>query len=92
LTVFLILLPLGSSRPHRELIAHDGLALPPTVVVAVVLAVEVDFREAALIGGLGARGLVRLTASAWGRYGWFCAWFWAWESWAWVSERDPRRA
>jgi hypothetical protein len=49
------------------LIAHDGFVLPTTVVVVVILVVEVDFLEAALRGGLGARGLVRLTASAWER-------------------------
>jgi hypothetical protein len=49
------------------LIAHNGFALPGIIVVVVVV-VDVDFDlDAALIGGLGARGLVRLTASAWER-------------------------
>jgi hypothetical protein len=48
------------------LIAHNGFALPGIIVVVVVVDVDFDL-DAALIGGLGARGLVRLTASAWER-------------------------
>jgi hypothetical protein len=48
------------------LIAHDGFALLGIIVVVVVVDADVDLDEA-LIGGLGARGLVRLTASAWER-------------------------